>query len=88
MTIFDHLNKISEKCLYRLSTASPINDYEVAACRSTIEAINMLILLADVELSPCNGGSCAVATEADDKLDRVKARINNILAAWPEELLK
>jgi len=57
-----------------------------AGWRSTIAAIDGLLLFEVVNLSPCNGGSCMVATNADDALERLRFNaINAIISAWPEE---
>jgi len=59
-----------------------------AGWRATIAAIEWVTQFSQVDLSPCNGGSCAVATEVDERLDSVRHHaVLAILAAWPEELL-
>ena len=58
-----------------------------AGWRATIAAIEVITLAHGLDLSPCNGGSCMVATDADSALDLIKARAEQIIAAWPEEML-
>lgn len=59
-----------------------------AGWRSTIAAIDWITQFSLVNLSPCNGGSCAVAIEVDERLDSIRAHfIDVIVTAWPEELL-
>lgn len=60
-----------------------------AGWRATRAAIASAMQLQTVSLSPCNGGSCMVATDAEDVLEGVvNAFIQSILAAFPLESLK
>lgn len=59
-----------------------------AGWRATIAAIDWITSFSLVDLSPCSGGSCAVATEVDERLDSIRHHaVAAIIAAWPEELL-
>lgn len=59
-----------------------------AGWRSTKAAITALTHFQSVDLSPCNGGSCMVATDAEDALESfTNAFAESILTAWPLELI-
>lgn len=60
-----------------------------AGWKATRAAIAAALQLQAVSLSPCNGGSCMVATDAEDTLEgAVNTVIESILAAFPLELIE
>ncbi len=72
------------------------NENFIAACagraeagwRATKAAIAFIDSLSSVNLSPCNGGSCMVATEAEEYLEAlINKQAQDILTAWPLERL-
>ena len=59
-----------------------------AGWRATIAAVDAVLMLNPVDLSPCDGGSCMVATSAEESLDMIRGcAASAIIAAWPEEVL-
>lgn len=59
-----------------------------AGWKATIAAIDSATALCHVDLSPCNGGSCMVATTADEEAEGIRSTlIHAILAAYPLELI-
>lgn len=56
---------------------------------ATRAAIAAALQLQSVSLSPCNGGSCMVATDAEDALEgMVNTFVESILAAFPLERIE
>jgi hypothetical protein len=57
-----------------------------AGWRATIAAVDAVLMMNSVDLSPCDGGSCMVATGAEESLDTIRGcAAAAIIAAWPEE---
>ena len=48
------------------------------------ELANVLETLNLIDLSPCNGGSCMIATNADDLMDAIKSRAAALFAKIKE----
>lgn len=63
------------------------------ACKGLLMAIDWIeqsfALLNTISLSPCNGGSCMVATDADDALQaltrQTQAKLQEIESLFPDE---
>lgn len=54
-----------------------------AGWRATIASLDAYFAFEGIDLSPCNGGSCAVATTAEEQLEAVMGfQIQGILNAW------
>ena len=77
--------KLSEEgAAFIASCAGPAE----AGWRATIAAVDAVLMLNSVDLSPCDGGSCMVATSAEESLDMIRGcAASAIIAAWPEEVL-
>lgn len=55
-----------------------------AGWKATRAAIAAAMQLQGISLSPCNGGSCMVTTDAEDSLEgEVNAFVQSILTAFP-----
>ena len=84
----EKLTRIARRCVWELEYSMP-DVLQEALLRSTKSAVENLILLRGINLSPCDGGSCEVATAADDRLQAGLGRLeSDILAAWPDALLQ
>jgi hypothetical protein len=76
---------VQEVVLDKLNLRSVITERNEARelareLRDALETVNY------IDLSPCNGGSCMVATDADDSLDAIKNRAAPLLAKAKEVL--
>jgi hypothetical protein len=99
MTTTEHLLLIESKCEANLdylqlcrsggALITKIDLLAEAGWKSTLAAIEWVTQFSQVDLSPCDGGSCMVATEVDERLDSIRQHaVAAILAAWPIELLQ
>lgn len=57
---------IAESAIASTPETKPVNRQVLERCATLAEGI---------DLSPCNGGSCMVATQADEQLDQLRAML-------------
>ena len=54
---------------------------ECIALRQMVRELRDALQMVNcIDLSPCNGGSCMVATDADDSLDCIKGKATQLIA--------
>ena len=63
---------LSEACDY-LQAKQDATERLARELRDALQMVNC------IDLSPCNGGSCMVATDADDSLDCIKGKATQLI---------